>query len=182
MDTVIIAAEVLVGDGSQDMGVDSSKVLVGAPGGEGVVPIAVVDGLQDFGEVLVGNVENGKGGFIVLVDNELLVKRNRLVVTLLEEKGDWPERYEFRFPVGSALTWWWRWLQIAKGFLVDEGARKFRLAAFLYDRIDHVSVSGSFVPQSPEAVEFLIELDKVGVDVGSVGGGEGKTDPGGSST
>ena len=56
MNTVVVAAKVFVGDGSQDMGVDSPKILVGAPGGEGGGPGAIVDGFQDFGEVLVGYV------------------------------------------------------------------------------------------------------------------------------
>ena len=163
------------------MRVDASYVLVGASLRESGNPDAIQNSLQDFCQVLVGDVQNGEACFVVLVEGEPFVECNRFVVTLLKEEGDWPEGFEFGFPFCSAVSRWWRWLQVAKAFLVGESTWKVRFAAFLYDRFDHVSVSRSFVPESPEAVEPLIKLDVVGVDVGGVGGGEGETDPWGSS-
>ena len=104
-----------------------------------------------------------------------------MVVTFLEEKGDWPERFEFGFPISSAMPWWWGRFCIAKAFLVVVGAIVVCVAADFHYVGDHVSVGGSFVPEPPQAVKALAELGIVGVNVGGVGGGEGETYPRGAS-
>ena len=181
MNSVAFAAEVLVGDGFQDVGVDATNVLVGAPHRESADPDAVENRLQDLGEVLVRYVEHGEAGFIVLVHSETLVKRNPFVVTFLEKEGDRPEGAELCFPVGTTVAWGWRRQQVSESFLVGESTRIVRVAASFHDGGDHVSVCGPFVPHSPEAVEPPVELGEIGVDVGGVGGSKSETDPRGSS-
>ena len=182
MYAIVFAAKVFVGDGSQDVRVNASNVLVSAPDGESGDPAATVDGFQDFGEVLVGYVEDGKTGFVVLVNNEIFIKRYRLVMAFLKKEGDRTEGFEGNLPICPTFPMGGGRLQVVKSFLVGESPRVMCFTAFLNDRVDHVPVSRSFVPQSPESMEPLVELDKVWVDVCGVGGGEGKADPEGSST
>ena len=146
MDAVVLAAKVFVGDGSQNVGVDATNVLVGAPGGKGGDPAATMDGFQDFGKVLVRNVEDGKTGFVVLVDNEILIKRDRLKMAFLKQEGDRTKGFEGNLPVCSTLSWRGGRLQVVEVFLVGEGTRVLCFTAFLDDRVDHVPVSRSFVP------------------------------------
>ena len=155
---------------------------MGSPDREGGNPVTAMDGFQDFGEVLERDVKDGKAGFVVLVNNELHIDGNGLVVTFLKEEGDRPEWFEFDLPRSPARAKRGGRLQVVKVVWVDEGARVVSFTAFLDDRADHVPVSRSLVPQSPESMKSLAELDEVRVDVGGVGGSEGEADPRGSST
>ena len=146
MDAVVLAAKVFVGDGSQNVGVDATNVLVGAPGGEGGDPAAAMDGFQDFCEVLVWYVEDGKTCFVVLVDNEIFIKRYRLKMAFLKQEGDRTEGFKGDLPICPTLSWRGSRLQVVKIFLVGESSRVLCFTAFPDDRFDHVPVCRSFVP------------------------------------
>jgi hypothetical protein len=156
VDAVVLTAEVFVDDGSQNVRVDASNVLVGAPDGQGVDPVSPVDVFEDLGEVLVGDVEDGKAGFVVLVDNEISIDSDCLVVAFLEKQGDGSKGLEGDLPFLPAFAWWGGRLQVVKRVLVDERPRILGFTAFGDNRFDHVPVGKSFVPQSPESMELFV--------------------------
>jgi hypothetical protein len=178
---VVFAAKVLVGDGFHDVWVKATDVLVGAPLGEGGDPDAVEDGLQDFGEVLVGNVNDGEAWLVVLVEIKISIERDSFEVAFLEKEGDGTEGFEGGLPVCSAMPWWRGGFGETQCFLVGVGAMVVGIAALPHDFGDHVSVLGPLVPESSEAVKPLGELDEVWIHVTGVGGGEGETYPRGTS-